>query len=123
MHERSLLNQIALGEDSLLELKTVSVPGKRVAYPDTRDIADELAAVANTHGATFVFGVDDKTKEIKGIELGKIDIVETWLRDICSDSIDPKHMKMKESMMPAPEDSPGSRDFRFGKAFCLFAIR
>ena len=89
MFENSLVSQIALGEDSLLELKTVSVPGKRVVYPDTRDIADEFAAAANTHGAIFVFGVDDKTKEIKGIEKGKIDIVETWLRDICNDSIKP----------------------------------
>ena len=89
MLEHSLVSQIALGEDSLLELKTVSVPGKRVVYPDTRDIADEFAAAANTHGAIFVFGVDDKTKEVKGIEKGKIDIVETWLRDICNDSIKP----------------------------------
>ena len=46
MLEHSLVSQIALGEDSLLELKTVSVPGKRVVYPDTRDIADEFAAAA-----------------------------------------------------------------------------
>ena len=53
MIEHSLVSQIALGEDSLLELKTVSVPGKRVTDPDARDIADEFAAAANTHGATF----------------------------------------------------------------------
>jgi hypothetical protein len=53
MFEHSLVSQIALGEDSLLELKTVSVPGKRVADPDSRDVADEFAAAANTHGATF----------------------------------------------------------------------
>jgi len=89
MDADSLIRQIALGEDSLLELKTVSAPGKRVAEPDTRDIADELAAAANTHGGVFVFGVDDKTKEVVGIEYDKLDIVETWLRDICNDSIKP----------------------------------
>ena len=110
MQERSLLNQIALGEDSLLELKTVSVPGKRVSDPDARDIADELAAAANTHGATFVLGVDDKTKEIKGIELGKIDIVETWLRDICNDSIKPPITPLirKLSISDAHGDEKGS---------------
>ena len=89
MSENSLIRQIVLGEDSLLELKTVSVPGKRVADPDAKEIADEFAAAANTHGAIFVFGVDDKTKEVKGIEYSKLDIVETWLRDICNDSIKP----------------------------------
>ena len=89
MSEDSLIRQIALGEDSLMELKTVSAPGKRVVDPDAREIADEFAAAANTHGAVFVFGVDDKTKEVTGIEYSKLDIIETWLRDICNDSIKP----------------------------------
>ena len=45
-----LLNRIALGEDSSLELKRVFVKGKRVTEPDSRDMADEFAAAANAQG-------------------------------------------------------------------------
>ena len=89
MPDNSLVRQIALGEDSLLELKLLSIPGKRVVEPDARDLADEFAAAANSHGASFIFGVDDKTKEVKGIEPCKLDVAETWLRNICNDSIKP----------------------------------
>ncbi len=34
-------------------------------------------------------GVDDKTKEIEGIPRDNLDIVETFVREICNDSIDP----------------------------------
>ena len=85
----NLLERIHLGEDSFLELKTVTVPGKRVVEPDSRDIADEFAAAANTQGATFVFGVSDLTRQLVGIDFAKLDIVETWVRDVCNDSIKP----------------------------------
>lgn len=85
----NLLERIHLGEDSFLELKTVTVPGKRVVEPASRDIADEFAAAANTQGATFVFGVSDLTRQLVGIDFAKLDIVETWIRDVCNDSIKP----------------------------------
>jgi len=84
-----LLARIRLGEDSLLELKTVSVPGKRVSEPDAHDLADEFAAAANTQGATFVLGVSDTTRTVVGIPTDKLDIVETWVRNICNDSVKP----------------------------------
>jgi predicted HTH transcriptional regulator len=52
-------------------------------------MADELAAMANTASGVIVLGVDDTTREIRGIPLDKLDIVEGWLRSICNDSIDP----------------------------------
>jgi len=84
-----LLAQIRLGEDSTLELKTVAVPGRRVTAPDTRDFADELAAAANTQGATFLLGVSDATRTVVGIPRDKLDCVETWVRDICNDAVKP----------------------------------
>ena len=84
-----LLKQIALGEDSVLELKTVEFSGNRVVGPHKDGMADELAAMANTASGIIVLGVDDKTKEIRGIPSEKLDIVEGWLRSICNDSIDP----------------------------------
>jgi predicted HTH transcriptional regulator len=84
-----LLRQIALGEDSVLELKAVEFSGNRVVGPHKDGMADELAAMANTLSGIIVLGVDDKTKEILGIPPEKLDVVEGWLRAICNDAIDP----------------------------------
>jgi predicted HTH transcriptional regulator len=84
-----LLKQIALGEDSVLELKTVEFSGNKVIGPHRDGMADELAAMANMASGIIVLGVDDKTREIQGIPLEKLDIVESWLRAACNDLIDP----------------------------------
>ena len=89
MNGEELKRKIRLGEDSALELKRVSVVGRRIEDPDARDISDEFAAAANAQGCTFLFGVDDKTREVLGIPLEKLDLVETWVRDICNDSVKP----------------------------------
>lgn len=85
----ALLEQIALGEDSVLELKSVEFSGNKVIGPHRAGMADELAAMANTASGVIVLGVDDKTKAISGIPPDKLDIVEGWLRSICNDLIDP----------------------------------
>lgn len=84
-----LLKHIALGEDSVLEFKTVQFRGDKVAGPHRDSMADELAAMANTVMGVIVLGVDDKTREIQGIPPGKLDILEGWVRSICNDAIDP----------------------------------
>lgn len=84
-----LLKQIALDEDSVLELKAVGFSGKKVIGPHKDGMADELAAMANTASGIIVLGIDDKTKAIQGIPSEKLDLVEGWLRSICNDSIDP----------------------------------
>ena len=84
-----LLKQIALGEDSLLELKAVEFKGDKVVGPHKDSMADELAAMANTTTGLLVLGVDDKTRKILGIPAEKLDLVETWLLAVCNDSIDP----------------------------------
>jgi ATP-dependent DNA helicase RecG len=84
-----LMAKIRLGEDSLLELKAVYFKGKQVDF-SREDIADEMAAFANSsHGGVLIFGVDDKTREPIGIPLEKLDLVETFVREICNDSIKP----------------------------------
>jgi len=84
-----MLKQISLGEDSVLELKSVAVSGDRVSAPHRNSMADELAAMANTHAGVVLLGVDDKLKRIDGIPQDKLDVVETWLRGICNDLIEP----------------------------------
>jgi predicted HTH transcriptional regulator len=85
-----LLAQIKLGEDSSLELKDLRYNGDRVSEPHRAGMADALAAMANTAGGVFVFGIDDKTGTVIGIPADKLDAVEMWLRDICNGIITPQ---------------------------------
>ncbi len=50
--KEDLLAQIRLGEDSRLELKAVKFRGDRVAGPHADGLADEMAAFANSSGAS-----------------------------------------------------------------------
>ena len=89
MRDADLAGRIRLGEDSTLELKNIVLAGDRIRSPDRREFADELAAMANTRGGTVVLGVDDRTREVLGIPLDRLDAVEGWVRDICNDSTKP----------------------------------
>ncbi|MCX6056563.1 MAG: putative DNA binding domain-containing protein [Chloroflexi bacterium] len=84
-----LLNQIRLGEDSVLELKNLEYKGLQVSSPHRESMADELAAMANTTHGVLVLGVDDKSRSIVGIPLEKLDAVETWVGNICTDLLKP----------------------------------
>ena len=84
-----IIKQISLGEDSVLELKTVDFGGDKITGPHRNSMADELAAMTNTHTRVVLLGVDDKSKAIYGIPRDKLDIVETWLRSICNDLVEP----------------------------------
>lgn len=84
-----LMDKIRLGEDSTLELKAVRFSGDRMTGPDSRDLADELAAFGNFVSGVVVLGVDDKTRVIEGIPVERLDLVETTLRDVVNDRIVP----------------------------------
>ena len=83
-----IARRIRLGEDSTLELKSGHFDGERLRS-DRKSLADELAALANGRGGMLVLGVDDKTHRVDGISLDRLDVVETWVREICNDSINP----------------------------------
>lgn len=84
-----LAERIQLGEDSALELKSIKVVEGRVRAPSRNEFADELAAFANSKGGTVVLGVDDQTREVTGLPLDSLDAVESWVREICNDSVEP----------------------------------
>lgn len=85
----SILKHIVLGEDSVLELKNIEFKGIRISGPHRNSMADELAAMANSHSGVVLLGVDDKSKEVCGIPEDKLDTVEAWLREIANDLIEP----------------------------------
>jgi len=84
-----LLNAIRLGEDSSLELKAVVFSGSKIKGPGRDELAEEMAAFANAKGGVIVLGVDDKSRDINGIPMARLEEVETLVRDVANDSIDP----------------------------------
>lgn len=84
-----LLAKIHLGEDSLLELKSMRFRGDKKIDLSREKIADEIAAFANTNDGVIVFGVDDATRSIEGIPIDKLDIAEEFIRGICHDAVAP----------------------------------
>jgi predicted HTH transcriptional regulator len=84
-----LLEKIRLGEDSFLDLKEVRFAGGKIRGPEQNDLADELAAFANSRGGVLVLGVNDKTREVLGIPVDRLDAVEALIRQACEDSIKP----------------------------------
>ena len=84
-----LLRKIRLGEDTSLECKAVGFKGDRVSEPRRDDLADEIAAIANTAEGVLVLGVDDKTKEITGVPVARLDLLESTIFEICNESIKP----------------------------------
>ncbi len=84
-----LLEKIKLGEDSFLEFKEVRVASGKVRGPEQSSLADELAAFANARGGVLLLGVHDKTREVLGISLERLDAVEALVHQACEDSISP----------------------------------
>ena len=89
MTDADLVRQIRLGEDGRLEYKQIFFAGDRVTEPKREKVADTLAALANGRGGTFVLGVHDKTREVLGIPLARLDTAGLWIRDICTGLIKP----------------------------------
>lgn len=84
-----LLEKIRLGEDSFLELKEVRFRGEKVVGPGRDELSDELAAFANAKGGVCLLGVDDRSRDIVGIPVDRLDAAETFVREVLNDAIQP----------------------------------
>lgn len=93
-----LLEKIRLGEDSFLELKEVKFGGRKVRGPTQDSLADELAAFANSAGGVLLLGVEDRSREVLGIPLERLDDVERLVREACEQSIKPALAPIIERM-------------------------
>ena len=81
-------NRLRLGEDSYWEFKQIEFRGDRPVSPRRDDLADEIAAFANTEGGTLLCGVTDEGS-VQGVSHEQMDALELLLVEICSDSIAP----------------------------------
>ena len=83
-----LWEQVALGEDTDLELKEARFRGSRVSGPRRDELADELAAFANAGGGRLVLGVSDDRRP-QSLDPAQLDALANLVTEICSDSIKP----------------------------------
>lgn len=88
-NRQELLDKISLGESTYLEFKEIRLTGSRISSPSRDSLADELAAFANGSGGVCLLGVEDTSREILGIPVDSLPAVESFIREICNDSIVP----------------------------------
>ncbi len=86
---KELLDHIALGETTFLEFKEVRFKRGRVTGPAEANLADELAAFANSQGGVCLLGVSDRPREVVGIPLDRLDSVVGFVRHVCAELIEP----------------------------------
>lgn len=86
--DEAIKQQIRLGEDSHWEFKEIVFAGGRPKSPSRDDLADELAAFANTDGGVMLCAVTD-SGDVSGMSRKQMDELERLLTEICTDTIKP----------------------------------
>ena len=86
--DEEIRRQMRLGEDSHWEFKEIEFAGNVPRSPRRDDIADELAAFANTDGGVVLCGVTD-SGDVQSMSREQMDELERLLVAICTDMIKP----------------------------------
>ena len=86
--DEEIRRQMRLGEDSRWEFKEIGFAGNVPRSPRRDDIADELAAFANTDGGVVLCGVTD-SGDVQGMSREQMDALERLLVEVCTDMITP----------------------------------
>ncbi len=106
--KQELLDKIQLGKDSVFELRVVQLISGKVNHPEPKELADELAALANTKDGTLLLGVDGSTRDIAGIPIDRMDTVLDFVEKVCSDLITPP-LSARIIRMELPDSSGMAR--------------
>ena len=102
-----LQEKIKMGEDGLLELKSVHFRQGKISGPHADSLAEELACFANSSGGVTILGIDDETHEPQGLSQDQVNALEHWVQSICNDRVKPPLMCRIEKLKLARTD--GSR--------------
>ncbi|MDE0553849.1 MAG: putative DNA binding domain-containing protein [Candidatus Poribacteria bacterium] len=86
--DAEIKRQMRLGEDSHWEFKEIVFAGDVPKSPRRDDLADELAAFANTDGGVVLCGVTD-SGNVQGMSREQMDRLEMRLVEICTNTIKP----------------------------------
>ena len=86
--DKEIRRQMRLGEDSHWEFKGIAFAGSEPKSPRRADLADELAAFANTDGGVVLCGVTD-SGDVQGMSREQMDELERLLVEVCTDMIKP----------------------------------
>ena len=86
--DEEIRRQMRLGEDSHWEFKEIGFAGAVPKSPRRADLADELAAFANTDGGVVLCGVTDNGNA-QGMSREQMDALERLLVEVCTDMITP----------------------------------
>ena len=80
--------QLTLGEDSVWEFKQIEFSGDRPRKPRPDDLANEIAAFANSDGGVLLCGITDRG-DVQGMSREQMDALVDVLGDICAQKIRP----------------------------------
>ena len=86
--DEEIKRQMRLGEDSHWEFKEIEFAGNEPKRPRCADLADEIAAFANTNGGIVLCGVTD-SGSVQGMSRKQMDELERLLVEVCTDMIKP----------------------------------
>ena len=125
--DEQVRRQLDLGEDSRWEFNQIEFAGTRPKSPSRDDLADEVAAFANSGGGTLLCGVTDEGR-IQGMTREQVVALDALLVEAASDTIKPAvristfHRKLDGKRLLVLEvprtdsqhDSPGGSYVRVG---------
>lgn len=86
--DEEIKRQMRLGEDSRWEFKEIVFAGNKPKSPSRDDLADEIAAFANTNGGVILCGVTD-SGDIQGMSREQMDALEHLITEVVTDKIKP----------------------------------
>ena len=100
-----LWQQVALGEDTDLELQEVEFRGGKVSAPRRDALAEEMAAFGNAGGGWVVLGVTDD-RQPQALDSSRLDALTSLVAEIYTDSIKPP-LDYRVFRVPGPEPGNG----------------
>ena len=86
--DSELRKRLRLGEDSGWEFKQIEFSGDRPTSPRRDDLADEMAAFANSNGGILLCGVTDDGR-IQGMSAAQMGALGTLLVEVSRDAVEP----------------------------------